>query len=395
MAGRLQGVVKDYAWGSREALYAFLGRPVEDRPAAELWFGAHPSGTATVEHASGTVPLDAFLAARPATLGGHPRLPFLVKVLAADRALSLQVHPDRQRAAAGHADGELTAGGQARYVDPAPKPEIVVALTPFRALSGFRPVAEVARVVDALGVPELASLVAPGPRPGDVLAGTLRALLELGGDRRDRLVAAVLAAASRCTADDDPAVARYAELVAVLAADHPGDVGIVAAALLHDVDLGAGEALFQPAGVPHAYVRGLGVEVMASSDNVFRCGLTTKTLDVEGLFGALDPTPRPPARPVVGSAGWVCPEGSFTLRRVECRRSTAVLPVTGPSIALCVEGSLEVDDGDRVALTRGQACFVDGSRPWAVLGSGAAFVAGAPPLAVRERAARDGGRAGR
>ncbi|MGI8665594.1 MAG: mannose-6-phosphate isomerase, class I [Jatrophihabitans sp.] len=306
----LDNPIRDYAWGSATHIPQLLGIPATGRPAAELWIGAHPDSpsrwadpTEPIEDAG--VGLDALIAAAPAELLGPQvlerfgaRLPFLVKVLAADRALSMQVHPDLVQARAGYA-AEQQAGlapdsPERNYSDPNHKPELAYALTDFDAFCGFRPVAQTAQFLDALAVAELAHyrelLLAEGG-----LRATFTCLLTLRGDVRDALVAATLAGCRRLAAEDGRWAAP-ARAVLLAGADFPGDVGAVLALLLNYVRLAPGEAIFLGAGNVHAYLRGACVEVLANSDNVLRCGLTGKHVDVPELLRIADFSPLPEPR---------------------------------------------------------------------------------------------------
>jgi len=387
----LTGAVRNYAWGSTTAIPRLLGREPDGTPAAELWLGAHPAEPAFALVEGVEVPLDALLARERHLLAGHSELPFLVKVLAAERALSLQVHPDEARAADGYARGETDAAGLPRYLDPHHKPELVVALTPFRALSGTRPAAEAAVVARALAIPQLTRLCSPLEdagasldAQGDAIRTVLRNLLALPPAERARLVDAVVVAATPlCGAGGS--IGRYADLAGVLSGDHPGDIGVVAALLLNDLDLAPGDALFQPAGVIHAYVRGTGVEIMASSDNVLRCGLTPKPLDHDGLFQVLDPRPLPAIRPLLGEQPWTAPEGRFTVRRLRPRDGIHVQD-NAPTIVLCTEGEVVLHDGAVLPLRQGQAAFLCPADVWRVSGPGEVFVASAVPALVTSAA---------
>jgi mannose-6-phosphate isomerase len=286
----LDGAVRDYAWGSATVIQQLLGRPVDGRPIAELWFGAHPDDPAHCpEHGT---KLDALIGRDPVGLLGAavvdafgPHLPFLVKILAAETPLSIQAHPDREQARAGFA-AEDAAGiprdaPERTYRDANHKPELLCALTEFDALCGFRPVGDTLRLLDALAVPELDDVAAllAGPDP---LRAAFTHLLTL--PEPAPLAAAVVAAAPRLGGEWDEA-RRAVEL----GAQHfPHDVGVVLTLLLNAVRLQPGEAIFLPAGNVHAYLRGTGVEVMANSDNVLRCGFTPKHVDVPELLRVTD-----------------------------------------------------------------------------------------------------------
>ena len=320
---RLHGVIRPYAWGSRTAIPELLGVPPRDLPAAELWLGAHPDDPAGVpDHDTG---LDELIAADPAgLLGGDvvasfgPHLPFMLKVLAAETALSIQVHPDLAQARAGFADedarGVPRSAPQRNYKDANHKPELLCALTEFDALCGFRTVPETLRLLDALDVDALSEYrtMLAGP---DGLRATFTALLEVADPAA--LVADVVAGARRL----DGSGAEWADevgWVVRLAAQFPGDVGAVLSLLLNLVRLGPGEAIFLAAGNVHAYLYGLGVEILANSDNVLRCGLTPKHVDVAELLRITDfrslKQPRWPAHEIgAGQRAFEVPVPDFAL----------------------------------------------------------------------------------
>ncbi|CAJ59929.1 mannose-6-phosphate isomerase [Frankia alni ACN14a] len=420
----LHGAEQPYAWGSATAIPELLGTPAAGGPVAELWLGTHPVAPALAETDG---------ARRPAADLVGP-LPFLLKVLAADKALSLQVHPDLAQAAAGFdvddAAGLAVDDSRRRYRDRNHKPELIVALSPFRALAGVRDPARTLAVARALEVPAL--LGAFRPLVDDPAAGAatvLRTLLTMPPGPAGELVGALVAAADQLrrargrgptgaeAADADAGggggdsgggstrqdpvdgggsdVARAVDLIGRLAAAHPGDVGIAAALLLNDVTLRPGEGLFQPARMLHAYVAGLGIEIMATSDNVLRGGLTPKHIDVDELLRIFDPTPsdapvRSP-RTVTDSPGgllrgWDVPVADFALTEAVCTGGS--VPVGRPTVLLAVEGRVEVtalaDDGTAVAplqLRRGGSALVAGRAAVTLTGTGRVFLAapGASP----------------
>ncbi|WP_163551359.1 type I phosphomannose isomerase catalytic subunit [Candidatus Frankia alpina] len=406
----LHGAEQPYAWGSATAIPELLGTPAAGGPVAELWLGTHPVAPAFVE-ADG--------ARRPAADLVGP-LPFLLKVLAADKALSLQVHPDQTQAAAGF-DADDAAGlsvddPHRRYRDRNHKPELIVALSPFRALAGVRDPARTLAVAAGLGTPALVAAFRPlANDPAAGAATVLRTLLTMPAGPAGELIDALVAAAERLrrargrrSADgsaaggshgrpalDNPRdggeddLARAADLIGRLAAAHPGDVGIAAALLLNDVTLRPGEGLFQPARMLHAYVAGLGIEIMATSDNVLRGGLTPKHIDVDELLRIFDPRPsdapvRIP-RTIAASPGgllhgWDVPVADFALTEAVCTGDG--VPVGCPTVLLAVEGRVEVtataDDGTAVApveLRRGGSVLVAGHAAVTLTGAGRVFLA--------------------
>ncbi|MFD1146633.1 mannose-6-phosphate isomerase, class I [Saccharothrix hoggarensis] len=357
---KLETIVREYHWGSRTALAEMRGEPSPSpAPQAELWVGAHPDDPSRL--ADSGVALDRYLAANPAGLLGPdslaafgPRLPFLLKVLAVDAPLSLQVHPNRDQAVVGFAEHG--------YRDDRPKPEVLVALTEFETLSGFRRPAETVALLDALDLPSLAPL-----RSRLAVGETWDALRwALCGADAD-LVAEVAGAAVRV-----PGLAHVAELAKV----YPADAGVVAALLLNAVRLRPGQAVHVGAGVLHAHLRGTGVELMANSDNVLRAGLTTKPVDVRAVLSLVDHRTGPAAVLDAEDGGplrtYRTPEPEFRLHSV---RDGAVLPGDGPQLLLCTSGSVTLTrGGEQVVLSGGESAFLPHSGDAAaVAGPGEAF----------------------
>ena len=389
---RLTNTVRPYSWGSLTALPTLLGTPPTGEPQAELWMGAHPGAPSTLDRGDGPRPLDAVIAADPeGELGSAavqhfgPTLPFLLKLLAAGESLSVQVHPNLDQARAGFADEEARGvpidAPHRTYKDANHKPELICALDEFTALCGFRAAADSALLLDSLGVPALAPLVdvlRSKPEP-EALREALTAVLV---DSPGTVAATVLAtteALERAAADPaaNPAVHRLPAALAsslgsyaTVGRTFPGDPGLLAALLLNFVRLRPGEALYLGAGVPHAYLGGLGVEILANSDNVVRCGLTPKHVDVPELlrivdFRSADPGVLHPV-PVPGSDGeklYPAPVDEFRLSRYALGGTapgSRRIPAHAPQILLCTEGTAVLTDADdsSVTLRRGESAFV-------------------------------------
>ena len=370
---RLDNLVRDYPWGSAGDIPEFLGIPASGEPVAELWMGAHPDLPSRLVRDGETRSLADVIAADPrAELGADvvnrfgPRLPFLLKVLAAARPLSLQVHPDKQYAERAYAAQQRTPGAPRDYTDDNHKPELICALRDgFAGLCGFRPLPgsrELLAELDVAGLAELAAGLAQGEADP---AGTLRGLVTgvlTGETDRAPLIAAVGQACRRVAAAAGPwgpACAAYA----VIAADYPADPGALVGLLLNYVELAEGEALFVGAGVPHCYLHGLGAELMASSDNVLRAGLTSKRVNVPELLRVLDFRPAEPAvlRPVPNGPGatYPTPADDFRLSRLDLGDQPTALPGGGPQIVLCIAGAARLDrPGHELELRRGQSAFL-------------------------------------
>jgi mannose-6-phosphate isomerase len=375
---RLDNTIRPYAWGSTTALPRLLGVEPTGEPQAEMWMGAHPgapsrTGRGTLVEVIDADPERELGAAAVARFG--PRLPFLLKILAAGAPLSLQVHPDLAQAQRGYAD-EKSRGVPAdaphrNYKDANHKPELICALTEFEGLCGFRAPVHAAGLLDGLGVDSLKPYVdLLHAHPEDAaLREVLTAILSAD---REEMAHTVTEAATAC----DRLGGEYAPYAGI-AHHYPGDPGVIAAMLLNHVRLQPGEALFLGAGIPHAYLSGLGVEIMANSDNVLRCGLTPKHVDVPELlrivrFEAADPgVLRPEASPD-GEEVYETPTDEFRLSRYVLPAGGAAHDLTrpAPQILLCTAGAVRAGEHE---LTPGQSVFVPAGEPAEVSGSGTLF----------------------
>lgn len=371
----LSTVARDYAWGSSTLIAELEGREPSGAPEAELWFGDHAGWPSRVEDGSGRT-LDE-------VLGPDRRLPYLLKVLAAASALSIQAHPSKAQAEEGFAREEaagIAADAPGRnYRDDNHKPEVIVALRDgFEALSGLRPIDATQRLLEALGdaaAPLRARLSAPGDGH-DALRETLGWLLSGEASRTVTAIVQALPDASSAEFADELEVARR------LAASAPDDPGVVVALLMNLVHLRRGEALFVPAGVLHAYLSGIGVEIMAASDNVLRGGLTPKHIDVDELLRVLDPSPAPATRLAAtevasGIELFAPPVRDFALLRARIDPPREIV-TRSTAIVLCTEGVVEVRGGSgrSLSLRPGQALVAgEDESPLSVTGTGEIFVA--------------------
>ena len=394
---------RDYAWGSTTAIATLLGRERSGKPEAELWLGAHAGSPSTIVDpgvAGGATDLAEWIAASPeralgARLAGSstpPRLPFLMKILAAGSPLSLQAHPSPEQARAGFAlENEagipVDAAGR-NYRDPFHKPELIYALSEtFDALCGFRDLGEIRRILAELRALDAAS---DEPQAGaldafesrllgpDALHDVVDWLLRdgRGGDTGEVawLVERVVALARQAAylAEGGAVIGFAAELACVrdLAETYPGDPGIVLSLLLNHVTLKRGEVLYLPAGNIHAYLSGLGVEVMAASDNVLRGGLTPKHIDIDELLDVLDFTPLPvpylpPSADGPGVSVYRPDVPDFRLVRVDADATgpgdvpMRQVTLAGPAIAICTAGGFLVAGAASSArVTRGEAVYI-------------------------------------
>ncbi|MFC8276790.1 mannose-6-phosphate isomerase, class I [Streptomyces sp. NPDC057271] len=375
---RLVNTVRPYAWGSTTAIPELLGTTPTGEPQAEMWMGAHPGAPSRTDRG----PLNEVIDADPVRELGAPavgkfgpRLPFLLKVLAAGAPLSLQVHPDLAQAKAGFAAEEAAGvpidAPHRNYKDANHKPELICALTPFHGLCGFRDPIEAADTIAALGVDSLkpyVDLLHAHPEEA-ALREVMTALLSADREEMAHTVAEAAAAAERLGGAHAP--------YAALAHHYPGDAGVIAAMLLNPVQLQPGEALFLGAGVPHAYLDGLGVEIMANSDNVLRCGLTPKHVDVPELlrivrFEASEPALLRPEASPSGEEVYDTPIDEFRLSRLVRAEGAAPTDVTAttPQILLAVAGRPKAGD---VTLAPGESVFVPAGETAELSGTGTVF----------------------
>lgn len=375
---RIANTPRDYAWGSTTAIAELLGTEPSGGPEAEYWLGDHPASPAVVVDRPA---VGRTLADVTATLPGG-RLPFLMKVLAAAEPLSLQVHPTLGQAAEGfareNAAGIALDDPRRSYKDDLHKPELLYALSdPFIALSGFRTAADARTELAAVDDPRVAPL-RDRLSSDDALAATVAWMLADDPEVRS-IVDALTAHAASVDEVADPH-GTWAT-IRRLAARYPGDPGVAISTLLHTVVLRPGEALYLPAGNLHSYQEGLGIEVMAASDNVIRGGLTPKNVDVDELLTVLDarPLPAPRLEPEVPQQGLSVfrpdvPDFALTVVEGEAIADGALIGAEGPSVLLCLEGQVSVDG--RQTVTRGDALYLS-SGPYELGGTGRVVVASA------------------
>ncbi|MEN8655695.1 mannose-6-phosphate isomerase, class I [Streptomyces sp. 21So2-11] len=380
---RLSNTVRPYAWGSTTAIPELLAVAPTGEPQAEMWMGAHPGAPSRIDRgAGGEEALSDVIAAHPEQeLGAEaaakfgPRLPFLLKLLAAGAPLSLQVHPNLTQAKEGYEKEERRGvpidAPDRNYKDANHKPELICALTPFDGLCGFRPPAEAAEVLATLDVDSLkpyVDLLRAHPEEA-ALREVLTAVLTADRAEMAETVTEAAASAERLGGAYSP----YASI----AHHYPGDPGVIAAMLLNYVQLQPGEALFLGAGVPHAYLNGLGVEIMANSDNVLRCGLTPKHVDVPELlrvvrFEATDTGVLRPEASADGEELYDTPTDEFRLSRYVLaeRAAPRTLPAANPQILLCTAGRVRAGE---LVLTPGESAFVPARESVELSGTGTLF----------------------
>lgn len=366
----MQNPIQGYDWGSHDALTTLFGIPnPAGKPQAELWMGAHPNGCSEVTLAGNVQKLSTLIERAPAAVLGDATvarfgsLPFLFKVLCAEKALSIQVHPSKTQAEAGFAKEEAAGispkAANRNYKDPNHKPELVFALTPYQAMNGFRAIPAILALFDAMALPALAELTAALRQSQDEagLQHFFHQMLILDGARKEAALTGLLAyAAAR---QDDETFA----LITSLAAQYPGDVGLFSPLLLNVVTLKPGQAMYLDACTPHAYVRGTGLEIMANSDNVLRAGLTPKYIDVAELLDCTRCLPKPDDQILLAPhlegavQHFEVPVPDFTFSVYPAGGHQLI--TTSAEILFAIDGTVTLQQGEQsLRLEKGQSAFV-------------------------------------
>lgn len=393
----LENIIQDYSWGSQTVIAELLGQPQpSSQPQAELWIGAHPKAPSSVRLGDRRIPLPDWIRTAPEAILGaataarfHNTLPFLLKVLAAEMPLSIQAHPNDAQAMAGFArenvQGTALNAADRNYRDDRHKPELLCALTPFTGLKGFRQPAEIRQRVGQTESPTLleATRCLVG-EDGGGLERFFRRLLTLDKTARHTLVTEVVRAAEKLAPAD-----RAFEWIVRLQQSYPFDMGIIAPLFLNLFELQPGEAVFIQACTLHAYLHGAGIELMASSDNVLRGGLTSKHVDLDELATCLDFSAETPAltMPVVISAvlsQYPTPAEEFLLSVIRVRTDAAYLSEQRRSVELliCMDGHARITNlHTRKAhdLNRGDSVIIPASVDrYRIAGNAAIYMASVP-----------------
>jgi len=377
---KITNSARDYAWGSSTLIPDYFGIHATGRPMAEIWFGTHEGSPARLVDENRTL---------AAALDGK-QLPYLLKILAADSPLSIQAHPNSAQAAEGFARENAAGIGihaaDRNYKDDRHKPEMIVALTEFEALCGFKSEKQIRNLLESMLDPTdvsagLTTIVNHWLDLFNSPDGLQKLFVDIT-NRRGNLdgVTAELTQQANLSAQF--------ELAARLNLLYPGDPGVIIALLMNHLWLEPGEALFLPAGNIHAYLSGLGVEVMAASDNVLRGGLTPKHIDVAELERVLTFAPTEvelvKTRDLAqGLVEFETPIDDFILYRADLSGGVVLadLNVPGASIILCTAGELAVSNSieERVVLQRGEAAFIGAdAKKFTLAGSGTAYLATSP-----------------
>lgn len=286
----LNNVVQNYAWGSETAITDYFGiANTKGKPQAEIWMGIHPNGCSESVYNGENVSLYDIIIKDPVSMLGKRTmesfgtLPYLFKVLAAEQALSIQVHPNKQQAEIGFKSeqdrGVPISAPFCNYKDSNHKPELVYAISEYQAMNGFRSIDEIIEHFFDLAISELRELVDDliSNQTSSGLSKFFSELLLLEGQQKQAAINALMA---KVSVNDT----ELFKLIAELERQYPNDIGLFSPLILNVITLKPGEAMFLDAETPHAYIKGVALEIMANSDNVLRAGLTSKHIDVEELI---------------------------------------------------------------------------------------------------------------
>ncbi len=367
----IKGILQPYAWGGSKYLAEFLGQAnPAGNPQAELWLGAHPKGPAKVVGSEAT--LDALIDENPKQMLGtavskrfSATLPFLFKVLDVGEMLSIQVHPNKADAARGFAREEAAGiprtADHRNYRDSNHKPELGVALTDFYLLHGFRTPAEIRDTLHTIpGWRTLETYLDQG------IPALYRYVMEADQEQIDALLQP-LSERLRANPSVDRTTSDYWAWHAFEQYTKEGhyDRGIFSIYWFNFVHLRPGEGIFQDAGIPHAYLAGSCLELMANSDNVLRGGLTPKHIDVPELLANTDCTPVTPQilRPQPSTQGWEryptpAPDFSLALQSAGAGASITVDCHNGPAIMLLFDGALTHEASELQVHAKQRAAFL-------------------------------------
>jgi mannose-6-phosphate isomerase len=367
----LRGAIRHYDWGGTKFIPNLINTQNPDNePFAELWMGAHPSAPAVAQQNGSEQPLNEAIESDPRQMLGEQvaknfqnRLPYLFKVLDVQKMLSIQAHPTKEQAEAGfQRENEAGIPLDARhrnYKDDNHKPELMVALTDFWLLHGFRPMPDIKDTIHR--VPEfeaLQSLVANGE-----IYALYKYIMEMPQADVDAMLQPLEARLTRSNPEKNSPDYWAKQAFS----DHPPkngdyDRGVFSIYLLNLLKLKPGEAIFQAAGVPHAYLEGVNVELMANSDNVFRGGLTSKHVDVDELlkslvFDAVDPHIINGEQISATEIVFRTPAPDFELRKIEVSPEHAheCPSAEAPHTLIVLDGEVEVNA--RLTFQRGDIFF--------------------------------------
>ena len=399
MAGiyQLKGCIQDYAWGGKNYIANLLNITSNQAHYAEYWLGAHPSAPSKVIGTQEEISLGDFLHQNPTALGTQSRqlfgdnLPYLLKILDVANPLSIQLHPTKEQAEIGFAQ-ENAAGiplndPKRTYKDDNHKPEMMIALSDFWLLHGFKTKAQ---ILDTLRQRPSLAVLATKLASQD-LADFYADIMLATQDQLAQWLLPIIDGQQKAyeqnqLAMQDPDYWVLYTLHAMQISRDKLDAGLMSFYLFNIVNLQVGEGIFQAAGVPHAYLRGQNIELMACSDNVIRGGLTPKHVDIEQLLKIIDCSEIVPQ--IIAPAPknqvytYPTPIADFALSNMPYAKNTEISDRTlNGTILLVMAGEITLEAAQqKMKLKQGQAAFIEADTDYRVHGmqEGYAVLAGLP-----------------
>lgn len=371
---KLDNVIQNYPWGSRSSIGTLFGYPnPNNEPQAELWMGIHPNGCSkcaeTGEALSAIINKDKQAKLGTKTVEKFGDLPYLFKVLAANTPLSIQVHPSKKNAKIGfdreNKKGIALNAAERNYKDPNHKPELVYALTPYKAMNGFRPITTIIELFEAFEIEALQSLLTELKEHNNSLGlkQFFSQLMQLSGDTKKHALEQLYLAHNKNF--DHSLFDEVNQYSREFRQYYNDDIGLFSPLLLNTIELQPGEAMFLFAETPHAYVQGTGLEIMANSDNVLRAGLTPKYIDVPELisntrFQSITPSDiKLKPEPIEQGVHFPIPVEDFGFEVLDATGQPQTTELTSGEILFCIKGNMTVSSSNKVlSLTAGESIFI-------------------------------------
>lgn len=371
---KLKNKIQNYAWGSKTSISELFGiENPYDEPQAEIWMGAH-SGGCSRNAESNDLLSDIIAQSKIEVLGSYTAnrfnaLPYLFKVLAAQTPLSIQVHPNKSKSELGfareNAQGIALNDPTRNYKDPNHKPELVYALTPYKAMNGFRPVEQIIRLFEEIAIDELQQeleLLKRATSSSGGLECFFKTVMMLSEERKTKVFSQLDEAYHKQVSSLTREAIEYSQ---VFKLHYESDIGRLAPFILNTVELAPGEAMFLFAETPHAYVKGTALEIMANSDNVLRAGLTPKHIDIAELIDNLvfNPINQEDLKisPIIkgSKAQYPVPVDDFGFDILHAKLDKQVIYVRSAEILFCIDGNVTLESQEKIVeLSPGESIFV-------------------------------------
>jgi len=395
----LKNPIQKYKWGSLTAIPELIGTQPSDTPCAELWMGAHPKASSRVFVEKEWILLYDLIKKNPEEILGkfiaekfNNRFPYLFKVLAAASPLSIQAHPSKEQAAAGFKrENKLKIpfnAGNRNYKDANHKPECICAITPFWALNGFRPVSEILLLTEKINSSNLNLLlnILRDQPDNKGLKQFFYSLMTMDENQKKHMIEDIVQYAGSVS-DSNPVFQDVFQWIIKLFQAYPFDIGVLFPFFLNLICLKPGQAMFLPAGELHSYLDGLGLELMANSDNVLRGGLTPKHIDISELLKTLNftsrnieilqPVPVSDYESVYSSAAQ---EFILSVISVNQNMKNVILINSGVQILFCISGKVRVlEKNFSMDIQKGESVLVPANvKKYYIQGKGILYKASVP-----------------